>query len=445
MRGALTTIASLPADDIACGWYHTSPIRIPKPSHKGTARAPWVVLGAGYTGLAAARQLGLNFPDDEIILVEAQQVGFGTSGRNAGFIIDLPHDIGAKDYIGEINAARTALALNKLGQRLLRDNVENYNIDCHLRPSGKYQSAVEKRGLAVLEAYQSGLEKLGEPCQMIESKDLPDHLGTSFYKRALFTPGTYLMQPAALVKGLADNLPPNVTLYENTPISAVHYGEKTKLMHAGGSITATKLIIANNIFGMNFGFLEKRMLPVFLYASLTRVLTAEEQKLLGGKDFWGVIPADPYGSTVRRTHDQRILIRNCMSFNPDAQPSAVHLERFKERHRFSFEQRFPMLPHVDFEYTWSGCLALSHNHQGFFGKLAPNIYGSLCCNGLGVTRGTVTGTLLADWLAKKNEHQPLIDALLAGKGPNRLPPQPFLSLGVNATLCLGQYQAKLER
>jgi len=438
-------VSSLPADDAACGWFYTSAPRKARPAHQGNSNARYVVLGAGFTGLACARQLALNCPNDEIILIEAQQVGFGTSGRNAGFAIDLPHDIGAKDYIGEITAAKNTLALNKLGQNLLRDCIETYSIDCQMRPSGKYQSAVEKRGLAILEAYQSGLEKLGEPCQMIEAADLPEHLGTSFYKRALFTPGTFLFQPAALVKGLADNLPKNVALYENTPITAIERGEKTKLIHANGSITADKLILANNIFGMHFGFLQKHMLPVFLYASLTRVLTKEEQQALGGKDSWGVIPAHPFGSTVRRTPDQRILMRNCLSFNPDAKPSPAHLERFKQRHRFSFEQRFPMLPNVEFEYSWSGCLALSQNHQGFFGELAPNIYGVLCCNGLGVTGGTVRGTLLADWLTQKSEHQPLIEVLLAGKKPNRLPPQPFLSLGVNATLCLGQYKAGLER
>jgi len=438
-------VSALPADDAACGWFHTSPTRTVRPSHQGNSSTRWLVLGAGFTGLACARQLALNFPSDEVVLIEAQQVGFGTSGRNAGFAIDLPHDIGAKDYIGEITAAKNTLALNKLGQNLLRDCIDKYSIDCQMHPDGKYQSAVEKTGLAILESYQSGLEKLGEPCQMIEADDLPEHLGTSFYKRALFTPGTFLFQPSSLVKGLADNLPKNVTLYENTTITAIDYGEKTKLFHANGSITADKLILTNNIFGMYLGFLQKHMLPVFLYASLTRVLTREEQQILGGKAHWGVIPAHPFGSTVRRTPDQRILMRNCMSFNPDAKPSATNLERFKQRHQFSFKQRFPMLPDVKFEYSWSGCLALSQNHQGFFGQLAPNVYGALCCNGLGVTGGTVRGALLADWLAQKSEHQPLINALLAAKKPNRLPPEPFLSLGVNVTLCLGQYKAGLER
>ena len=101
-----------------------------------------------------------------------------------------------------------------------------------------------------------------------------------------------------------------------------------------------------------------------------------------------------------------------------------------------------MLPQVDFEYTWGGALAMTRNHNGFFGQLAANVYGALGCNGLGVTRGTATGKLLADWLA--GERDELIDFLLAAPGPNANPPQPFLSAGVNFNLLWGQYRAGCE-
>lgn len=435
-------VTSLPADDAACGWYHTSRPRQPRPGHTGETKARWAVIGAGFTGLAAARQLALNFPNDEIVLIEAQEVGFGTSGRNAGFAIDLPHDIGAEDYIGDVATARMALKLNRTGQSILVSIVDEHQIECHLRASGKYQAAIEDRGVAVLDAYRRGLDKLGEESEIIEGKDLPEHIGTNFYRKALYTPGTFLLQPSALVKGLADTLPRNVVLYENTPISAVEYGDKTVLQHRNGRITADKLVLANNAFGARFGFLQGRMLPIFLYASLTRPLTEAEQARLGGKSFWGVIPAHTFGTTVRRTHDNRILIRNSFSFNPDGRPRQKYLDRFIKNHRTSFERRFPMLGDVTFEYTWSGSLAMSRNHEGFFGQLAPNVYGALCCNGLGITRGTVTGTLLADWLA--GQRSDLIDMLLASPGPNRNPPEPFLSLGVNANLTWGQCRAGLE-
>lgn len=435
-------VHALPADDNSCGWFHLSPPRTPCASHRGHSDAPWVVVGAGFTGLSAARQLALSFPNDEVVLIEAQEVGLGPSGRNAGFAIDLPHDIGAEDYIGDVDIARTVLKLNLAGQRLLSQWVETFGIDCQMKACGKYQAAVERRGLAVLDAYRRGLDKLGQPYEMLSEQELPHHIGTHFYRRALYTPGAVLIQPSALVKGLADNLPANVTLYERTPILDVEYGAKTRLSHAAGSISASRLVLANNSFGQRFGFLQGRMLPIFTYGSITRPLTADEQARLEGKPYWGVIPADPFGTTVRRTPDNRLLIRNSFSFNPDGRSNPKYLQRVLQRHRASYEQRFPMLPNVDFEYTWGGALAMTRNHNGFFGQLAPNVYGALGCNGLGVTRGTITGKLLADWLA--GERNDLIDFLLAAPGPNANPPQPFLSAGVNLNLLWGQCRAGRE-
>ena len=439
----MPSVTTLPADDATCGWFHLSPQRTPRPAHRGDSQAPWVVVGAGFTGLAAARQLALHHPDQEVMLVEAQQIGFGSSGRNAGFAIDLPHDIGADDYIGDIATAQTVLRLNLSGQTLLKDLVERHGIECQWRAVGKYQAAVEDRGIAVLDAYRNGLDKLGQPYEVVEGHRLPERIGTSFYRQALFTPGTVLLQPAALVKGLADTLPANVTLHEQTPITDVEYGpQSTVLRHAGGRITADKLVLTNNAFGSAFGFLKGGMLPVFTYASLTRPLTAPEQAALGGQPFWGVIPADPFGTTLRRTVDNRILVRNSFSFNPDGRSQAKHGERFVHRHRESFRRRFPMLPDVDFDYTWGGALAMARNHQSQFGQLRPKVYGALCCNGLGVTRGTATGKLLADWLA--GERSELVDFMLASDGPSRNPPEPLLSLGVNASLAWGQFRAGQE-
>ena len=435
-------IDHLPADDQSCGWFHLSLKRQATAPHSGNTTARWVVVGAGLTGLAAARQIANHHPNDSVLLLEAQEVGYGASGRNSGFAIDLPHDIGAADYIGDPAIAGMTLRLQLYAQEIIKGLVKEHGIDCQLNPVGKYQAAVEDRGIAVLDAYRSGLEKLGQEYRIIPEKEMPDHIGTRFYKKGLYTPGTILLQPASLVKGLADSLPKNVTLHENTPISAVEYGQKITLKHAGGVIVADKLILTNNAFASSFGFLKRKLLPVFTYASITRVLTEEEQARLGGKDVWGIIPADPFGSTLRRTPDQRLLVRNGFSFNPDGRRNDDFLRRVAKHHRNSFERRFPMLPNVEFEYTWGGAMCLTRNHMGHFGQLAPNVYGALGCNGLGITRGTSTGTLLADWLAgQRNE---LIDFLLSSPGPSGNPPEPFLSIGVNFNLALGQYRAGQE-
>ncbi|MDT4827998.1 Gamma-glutamylputrescine oxidoreductase [compost metagenome] len=435
-------IKEIPADNDACGWFHISKKRTPRLARNGQVRARWAVVGAGFTGLAVARQLGLNFPNDEVVLLEAQEVGFGTSGRNSGFAIDLPHDIGAPDYIGDPAVAQMHLKLNLYAQGIIASLVSQYGIDCQLSPVGKYQAAVEDKGLKVLDAYRGGLEKLGQAFEIIDGQDLPSHFGTSFYRKALYTPGTMLLQPASLVKGLADSLPSNVSLFENCAVTEVEYGNSIVLRHAKGTVVADKLVLSNNAFATQFGFLKGRLLPIFTYASMTRPLTEEEQARLGGKDQWGIIPADPFGSTLRRTPDQRLLVRNSFDYHPNGKTSSGMLSKAAEAQRKSFARRFPMLPGVEFEYTWGGALCMTRNHAGHFGELARNVYGALGCNGLGITRGTGTGTLLADWLA--GESNELIDFLLRAEGPNANPPEPFLSMGINASLLWGQYRAGLE-
>lgn len=435
-------VESLPADDKTCGWFHLSRTRQVTTRHSGTTSARWVIIGAGLTGLAAARRIATHYPNDPVILLEAQEVGYGASGRNSGFAIDLPHDIGAADYIGDPTVAAFNLKLNLAAQDVIKRLVAEHGIDCQLARMGKYQAAVEPRGMAILDAYRRGLEKLGQDYEVVEKSELPARIGTQFYERALFTPGTMLLQPAALVKGLADSLPSNVTLHEYTPITSYEFGPKIVLRHSAGVISADKLLLTNNAFASSFGFLKRKLLPVFTYASLTRALTKEEQESLGGHPSWGIIPADPYGTTLRRTPDQRILVRNGFSFNRDGARNDSFLSRVVLQHRASFERRFPMLPKVEFEYTWGGAMCLSRNHSGYFGQLAPNVYGALCCNGLGITRGTITGTLLADWLA--GERNELIDFLLNSPGPSANPCEPFLSTGVNLNLAWGQHRAGRE-
>lgn len=438
----MTHIRSLPLDDTDCGWFHISPPRPPRPAHQGRSRAPWVVVGAGLTGLATARQLARHFPNDEIILVEAQIVGYGPSGRNSGFAIDIPHDLGSSDYIGDPKAAKTILNTNRRAQAELIRLAKTHKIDCQIAHVGKYQLAVEPHGVQVLKAYKQGLAKINEECIELSKDELPEHIGIDYYNHGLFMPTTVLLQPATLVKGLADSLPSNVTLYENTAITELSPGKPITLKHENGEIITDRLILTNNAFATQFGFLKDRILPIFTYASLTRPLSEDEQAALGGKPEWGIIPADPFGTTLRRTRDQRLLIRNGFSFNPNGAIDHSYLKKVKEQHRLAYERRFPMLKHIPFEYTWGGAMGMTRNHSSFFGQLTQNVYAAVACNGLGITRGTGLGMNLADWLSGIDNEE--IRFLLANKGPNWNPPEPFLSWGVNRSLRSGEKKSGLE-
>ena len=87
-------ISRLPRDDKTNGWSAILAPRAAQPALTGDVAADWVVLGAGYAGLAAARRLAENEPDASIALIDAGEAGENASGRNSGFAIDLPHNVG---------------------------------------------------------------------------------------------------------------------------------------------------------------------------------------------------------------------------------------------------------------------------------------------------------------------------------------------------------------
>ncbi|MCO4825912.1 MAG: FAD-dependent oxidoreductase, partial [Amylibacter sp.] len=84
-----------PVNDQTNGWANALPPRIASPAVTQDLRADWLVIGAGYAGIAAARRLAQNEPNAKIVLVDACAVGDGASARNSGFVIDLPHNVGA--------------------------------------------------------------------------------------------------------------------------------------------------------------------------------------------------------------------------------------------------------------------------------------------------------------------------------------------------------------
>ena len=86
----MNSIVNLPHDDRSCGWYAALPEPRPCKRLHGVQKADHVVIGAGFAGLAAARRLAEHLPQSRILLVDAQRVGYGASGRNSGFVIDLP-------------------------------------------------------------------------------------------------------------------------------------------------------------------------------------------------------------------------------------------------------------------------------------------------------------------------------------------------------------------
>ncbi len=406
------------------------PDRNPHDVLTGDVTADWVVLGAGYAGLAAARRLAENCPDHKIVVVEAGQAGENASGRNSGFGIDLPHNVGSS--LDELEGSHRFMRLARMAIDHLEGVVETNGISCDWSRAGKFHTAVSPRGTRdVLEPFRNELEALGEPYEWIEGEALRKRLGSPHFTAAVYTPGCVLMNPAALTQGLADSLPENVTLCENSPVTEAEFRNGVILKTANGSVRAPKLIMAANGFSEQFGFLPRRFLHLIAHASLTRPLTEAERKIYGVEGEWGLTPVNAFaGITMRYTQDHRILIRQGLDYRPGQRIAPNEQAAIQRRHKQLFDDRFPGLEAVEMEHTWSGFVCLSRNGAPAFGPLTPNIWSAVCQNAVGVTKGTFGGILAADLATGRDN--PLIADMQSLGEPDLLPPRPFLDLGVHA-------------
>ncbi|MDH3857340.1 MAG: FAD-binding oxidoreductase [Gammaproteobacteria bacterium] len=439
---SIKQVSHLPVNDNTNGWSHILPPRTPHPALAGPQKFDWVVVGAGYAGLAAARRLAENRPDDSIALLDAGEVGENASGRNSGFAIDLPHVVGSS--MDELEGSHRYMALARAAITYHETQIGRYGIDCDWSQPGKYQTASSDQGVRdMLEPFARELEALEEPFTWIEKADLDKRLGTTHFKAAVYTPGCRLLNPAALVRGLADNMPANVTVYENTPVLSLDLGTDVKVTSSAGAIDAKQLILGVNAFAEKFGFYQRRLLPFAANASLSRQLTAAEREAIGCEDNWGVTPANAFASiTMRFTNDHRILIRNNIYYNPSMREAASYQAEIARHHKKLFDERFPMLPEVNMEYTWTGFICLSQNGSPGFGQLADNVYTSVCQNAVGVTKGTVGGMLAADMACGVDNE--LIGYMQSLGEPNLLPIRPFLGIGVRARLAWELWKARKE-
>ncbi len=432
----------LPSDDTTNGWSRLLPTRTPKPSLAGELRADWVVVGAGFAGLAAARRLAENRPDDSIALIEAQAVGDGASGRNSGFAIDLPHNVGAS--MEELDDSRRFMGLARAAIAYLEKQIADHAIACDWSRRGKYHAAVSAKGVVeVLEPFARELEALGEPYRWVEKADLASEIGTPYFTRAVYTPGGALMNPAALTRGLGDSLPAAVTLYEHSPVTEVDYRNGVTLTTPAGRVFAPQMIIAVNGFAERFGFYQGRLLAFAAHASLSRRLSAVERAALGGADDWGLTPANAFaGVTMRLTRDHRLLIRQNIHFCPAMRQSDARRRAIRQHHKRHFDKRFPMLPAIEMEHTWTGYICLARNGAPGFGRVATNVHAAVCQNAVGVTKGTIAGVLAADMAC--GQDNPLIADMASLGTPDKLPPRPLLDLGVRARFAWELLRARHE-
>ncbi len=429
-------------NDKNCSWINDLDSRTDFKVLEKNEDCEWLIIGAGYTGLSAARKLGQIYPNKKIILVDAQLAGEGASARNSGYLVDTTLNDGFNSD-KELENYKKKSDIYTLGINVVKKFIEEHQVDCDWNECGKYFASSKIEDNKTLINFSDTLSRLGFEHNLLNNIELSKKLGTKFYNIALYTKGGILLHPGKLSRSMVNALPNNVKLYENTNLFKwSSFKDYILCDFKKCVIKAKKIIFATNGFLQSLGIRSNYNFPITLTASMTRPLTDNEFNSIGKPKEWGVLPVRPMGATIRMTRDRRILIRNTAEVYNPFEMQKKELEKRSVFQKIGISKRFPELPSDIVQSTWSGIVSRTRNSSQIFEKIKENIFVAGCYNGSGIGVGTLFGEQIAIKAANENSRE--INIIEKRNKPKWLPPQPFLNIGIKSRLFYERFKARSE-
>ncbi|MNM64545.1 Gamma-glutamylputrescine oxidoreductase [compost metagenome] len=380
------------------------------------------------------------------MLLDRQRVAQGASARNSGFVVshELP---GAGELIGTpgFSAYQVASRIGVAAGNEVRRRIAELNIACELSDDGYHFAVHESEHLEHAEKAVETLTAVGAQARYFEADALKQRLGTAFYSRAIHCAGgNGLLQPARYVKGLADSLPAQVAVHENSAVTDLRRvpGKGWKAQTASGEVQAAQVLVCVGAFLPRVGLHRSGTFPLELSASITRPLTEGHWQELFDEKGWGVLSTLPGGCTLRLLPGRRLMIRNTVEYRQrdlDAGELAVR----QREHLQGLQKRFPGIQAQDLEYTWTGHLSGTRSGEPYFARVEEGLHAVAGCNGSGVARGTLWGRLLVEMAIGADS--PLLSDVLGQAKPGYLPPKPFFDIGASARMAWEVWRARNER
>jgi glycine/D-amino acid oxidase-like deaminating enzyme len=406
----------------------------PNPPLTGQIQADIAILGGGITGLSSAYHLKQRYPQKHIVLVEAQAVGFGASGRNSGFISQEYH--GWYELFERKGAEAVApyTQYAERGYQLLVQTIRKHAIPCDLQESGALLLAKTASEVRSLAEHAQAYRQIGRSVQLWQGGELAARIKTTFYPAGLFLPHWSLLHPGKLMRSLktvVERL--GVVVYERTSVQRIYQGKNIELQCRPGQVRAQTVILATNAYTPKLGFLRSTLMPLHLFVVVTEPLEKAEIDQGGWRAVPGRFELDRT-HTVRVTPDGRLLIRGGARYYYD---NGITYRDAPHAYQTLCQRlllRYPRLKELKKAYAWSGMMALTRAFTPLFGRMGreENILYSVGYNGFGLVNGFYGGKLLCA-LYSGESHEDL-QLMSTSNRVGRLLPEPLRYVHMNASL-----------
>lgn len=402
----------------------------------------YIVVGAGYGGYGVADRLAELHPDSSIAVFEAIKIGNGDSGKNAGFIIDVPHNFGDQGN-STFEENEMYYHLNTSIIKRLEKNITESGIKVDWDPCGKYLNCVNESSFKMMEEEARDLDKMKVHYDIFEGEDLARRTGTHYYKKGLYTPGTLLVNPADVLRGLWTVIPKNVEVYECTPVMRIdEESDGCVYLLNGKRVKAKAIAVTAGPFIEEFGVVKRTFCPVLSYGAFTRQFNDREMRVFDGVKPWGCTSGHPAGTTVRLTHDNRIFVRNGFTYASSRTTSHQRIRWSIGKLRRAFENRWPELKNVNFEYVYGGMINMTFNFRPLMMRHSNTVYASASGEGAGVCKTCLCGHYLAEWISGIQSDE--LHFLQRIATPKKLPPEPLTTIGATGRLWWEEFRAGKE-
>ena len=376
------------------------------PTLEGSQQADVCVVGGGYTGLSSALHLAER--GFSVIVLEAERVGWGASGRNGGHVgTGQRKEQQQLEKMLGFERAKTLWDLGLEAVTTVTDLVDQHQIECDLKSGNIHVAAKASHTDELRESVQHLQQKYNyHDVSYIEKADLHDLVGSEKFHGGLLDKGAKHLHPLNYALGLANAAAAaGVAIYENSRVTAYDDQDPVTVSTEQGEVKANFLVLGcNGYLGRLGGKAARKIMPINNFVLATEPLSEEvARKLI--RDDTSVADSMFVVNYWKLSADNRLIFGGGENYTSKF---PADIKSFVRKYMLSI---YPQLERTQIDYAWGGTLAITLNRLPHLARLTPNHFIAQGYSGHGVPTATMAGKLIAEAIAGEPERFDVMAAL----------------------------------